>query len=180
MKLAAAAPSTGALLFSLATKFTTPTLTVNTHFVALSFSPLPTPTQNQNVTQPPVEPKLVTAKYGFVDNAERINSRAAMVSLMEISLVRFDACLSLSLSLLLFAHVVDPLHHEKTKQNQLAGLLRHPARRAGGRQGHLRARRHPRRQRTRILLLEERVFSRRPPAPPFLTRNEFFPLFFPV
>ena len=44
-----------------------------------------THTTRQNVTQPPVEPKLVTAKYGFVDNAERINSRAAMVSSLVFS-----------------------------------------------------------------------------------------------
>ena len=34
----------------------------------------------QGVTQPPESPTLPPATFGFVDNAERLNSRAAMVS----------------------------------------------------------------------------------------------------
>ena len=56
-------------------------------FLSLSlFSLVLHATTRQNVTQPPVEPKLVTGKYGFVDNAERLNSRAAMVSFVFSSL----------------------------------------------------------------------------------------------
>ncbi len=34
----------------------------------------------QKATIPPMEPELTTSKFGFVENAEVINSRAAMVS----------------------------------------------------------------------------------------------------
>ena len=34
----------------------------------------------QKATIPPMEPELITSKFGFVENAEVINSRAAMVS----------------------------------------------------------------------------------------------------
>ena len=33
----------------------------------------------QGVTQPPRDPEVPPATFGFVDNAERINSRACMV-----------------------------------------------------------------------------------------------------
>lgn len=36
---------------------------------------------DQGVTQPPVEPVVAPATFGFVYNAERLNSRAAMVSM---------------------------------------------------------------------------------------------------
>lgn len=69
----------------------------------------------QGVTQPPVEPKLVTAKYGFVDNAERINSRAAMVSLI-VSVAAF--CLfSPFLSLSLLSRSLRTTTKKKTSKN---------------------------------------------------------------
>ena len=34
----------------------------------------------QGATKPPVEPELTSSNFGFVENAEIINSRAAMVS----------------------------------------------------------------------------------------------------
>ena len=34
----------------------------------------------QGAAKPPMEPELITSKFGFVENAEVINSRAAMVS----------------------------------------------------------------------------------------------------
>lgn len=44
----------------------------------------PTHPQQQGVTQPPVVPKFATAKFGFVDNAELLNSRAAMLGFFGI------------------------------------------------------------------------------------------------
>ena len=64
--------------------------------------------------------------------------------------------LSLSLSL----SALTPYDYRKkcttSKKPTPDGLLRHPARRARGRQGHLRDGRDQRRQRPRVLLLEER------------------------
>jgi len=70
-----------------------------------------------------VEPKLVTAKYGFVDNAERINSRAAMVSFFvgtHLALL-FPALLSL----LLLTRRRPLLHPITLSQNQMGffGIL---------------------------------------------------------
>ena len=42
-------------------------------------SPSPAP-RPQGVTLPPVQPSVPPSKFGFVENAERLNSRAAMVS----------------------------------------------------------------------------------------------------
>lgn len=39
----------------------------------------PPPPLSQGVTQPPYQPAVPPATFGFVDNAERLNSRAAMV-----------------------------------------------------------------------------------------------------
>ena len=38
----------------------------------------------QGVTQPPVTPKFAAPKFGFVDNAEILNSRAAMLGFFGI------------------------------------------------------------------------------------------------
>ena len=35
----------------------------------------------QGATEAPMEPELITSKFGFVENAEIVNSRAAMVSI---------------------------------------------------------------------------------------------------
>lgn len=35
----------------------------------------------QGATDPPTEPELITSKFGFVENAEIVNSRAAMVGI---------------------------------------------------------------------------------------------------
>ena len=110
----------------------------------------------QNVTQPPVEPKLITAKYGFVDNAERLNSRAAMVSFFHFRRRSFTFFFSLSLPWLTTSTSSTILFLKTDLTTD--GLLRHPARRARGRQGHIRDRRDQRRERPRVLLLEERIW----------------------
>ena len=48
----------------------------------LGESSLLNPAGLQGVTQPPATPAIPSAKFGFVENAERINSRAAMVRLL--------------------------------------------------------------------------------------------------
>lgn len=67
---------------------------------------------------------------------------------------------AVSLSLSLAPLSLTPHDHQKKNLNlkkpSSDGLLRHPARRARRRQGHLRDRRDPRRQRPRFLLLGER------------------------
>ncbi|EIE19161.1 hypothetical protein COCSUDRAFT_54758 [Coccomyxa subellipsoidea C-169] len=45
------------------------------------------PTPPKRVTQPPVQPEVPPAKFGFVESAERLNSRAAMLGFFGILLV---------------------------------------------------------------------------------------------
>lgn len=45
----------------------------------------------QGVTLPPVQPSVPPSKFGFVENAERLNSRAAMIGFVALLLVELVA-----------------------------------------------------------------------------------------
>lgn len=45
----------------------------------------------QGVTQPPVQPVVSPSTFGFVDNAERLNSRAAMLGFFALLLLELVA-----------------------------------------------------------------------------------------
>ncbi|CAK0787549.1 hypothetical protein CVIRNUC_010770 [Coccomyxa viridis] len=53
--------------------------------------PPPVPKLPKKATIPPMEPELTTSKFGFVENAEVINSRAAMIGFFGILLVEWIA-----------------------------------------------------------------------------------------
>jgi len=53
--------------------------------------PLPVPKLPKGATEPPMEPELITSKFGFVENAEIVNSRAAMLGFFGILLVEWIA-----------------------------------------------------------------------------------------
>lgn len=54
----------------------------------------------KGVTQPPRSPIVPPAKFGFVENAERLNSRAAMVRFLSSMILYCSYCFDVSLVLI--------------------------------------------------------------------------------